>query len=211
MTVVDGNDAIIYDFLEGNVLMNIIARDKIHILRYIGMMARCQAAIGDGVCNELPSGKDGLAHAIAHAPHISDDQRKALQSGLAAMPDGYHILHGDLHPMNIIINGSELNAIDWMTGSRGDRAADIARSYFILRYSVIKDDRNIFDTMLRNLLFGLLGRHYLRNVLIVSGVSKRDVVRWLPFIAAGRLTEDRSKTEVGEILKIVCRYCKANG
>lgn len=206
---VDGKEAIIYDYLEGDMLMSSISRDKPHILRYIKMMAQCQAAIVKGVCETLPLGRDGQAWAIGHAPHITDDQRQCLLKGLADMPAGNHILHGDLHPLNIILNGSEVNAIDWMTGTRGDPAADIARSYFILRYSVLKDDRNILDTISRNMMFGFLGWTYLQSVLKASGVNRRAVRHWLPFVAAARLTEERPKTEVGVILNMVRKYCKS--
>jgi hypothetical protein len=204
---VDGKESIVYDYLPGDLLMDRIARDKAHILRHIALMAKCQAQIGKGACEALPDARDGLAWSISHAPHLEESRRAMLLKGLAAMPGGDRILHGDLHPLNIIINGNEPNAIDWMTCSRGDAAADIARSYFILRYSVLREDRHIFDTIGRRMLFGILGGHYMRRVLKASGADRRSVMRWLPFVAAARLTEDRPKTEVKEIQRIVRRYC----
>jgi hypothetical protein len=206
---VNGNEAIVYDYLDGEVLMNRINGDKRHVFRYLKRMAACHAAIGKGVCDELRSAKGGLDYDIGNAPFLSEKQKDCLKKGLASMPDGNHILHGDLHPLNIIINGDDLFAIDWMTGSKGDPAADIARSYFIIRYSVMRDDKNFIGYLQRSLLSSLLGRAYLGGVLKHSGLKWRQVKRWLPFIAAARLREQRPKTEVAEIFRIVDRFCGA--
>lgn len=206
---VNGNEAIVYDFLEGEVLMDRINRDKKHVFGYLKRMAACHAAIGKGVCDELRPAKGGLDYDIGNAPFLSEQQKSCLKKGLAVMPDGNHILHGDLHPLNIIVSGEELCAIDWMTGSKGDPAADIARSYFIIRYSVMRDDKNFPGYLKRTLLSSLLGSAYLNGVRKHTGITKRQVMRWIPFIAAARLKEQRPKTEVAEIFRIVEGYCRS--
>lgn len=210
MTCVDGKDAIVYDFLEGELLMSAVDKDKSRTFQFLHMMADCHARIMLGVCSDLPSCKDGLKHAISHAPHLNDLQRARLLDGLSGMPGGDNVLHGDLHPMNIIVNGSELSAIDWMTGSRGDPAADIARTWFILRHSAMRDDWNLLESLRRNMLHSILGSVYLNQVCGSSGVKKGAVMRWLPIIAAARLAEDRPAVENKTILRIVERYCTRN-
>lgn len=202
MTCVDGQDAIIYDYLDGKLLMDVIRDDTRHVLRHIRRLAECHAAILNGSSNNLPSYRDGVQYAIIHAPHITDGQRACLLSGLKAMPDGNHVLHGDLHPMNILVCADGLFAIDWMTGSRGDPAADIARSWFMLRYSSAGNS-NLLEEMAQP----VLARVYLDRVCVVTGVDKRKVMKWLPFVAAARLTEDRPAGEVRVIQQIVGQHC----
>lgn len=209
MTQEDGRDAIVYDYLEGRVLMEVIGGDPAHILHYLAGIADCHADILRGTSDTLERYKDHLAYAIAHAPHLDEAHRARLLQALQDMPDGDHVLHGDLHPLNIIVSGEELCAIDWMTGSKGDPAADIARSYFIIRYSVMRDDKNFPGYLKRTLLSSLLGSAYLNGVRKHTGITKRQVMRWIPFIAAARLKEQRPKTEVAEIFRIVEGYCRS--
>ncbi len=203
MTCVEGREAIIYDYLDGKLLMDVLREDMRHVLKHIRRMADCHAAILKGVCKELPCYRDGLQYAIGHAPHISEGQRACLLQGLKAMPDGDHVLHGDLHPMNILECADGLHAIDWMTGSRGDPAADIARSWFMLRHSSAEGK----GSFLTEITQPVLAKVYLDRVCLVAGVEKQSVMKWMPFVAAARLTEDRPDDEVRTIQQIVGQYC----
>lgn len=199
----DGKDAIVYDCLEGLVLMEAINRDPAHILHYLARIADCHAEILRGTSDTLDRYKDHLAYAIAHAPHLNEAQRAQLLRGLADMPDGNHVLHGDLHPLNIIVDGDKYTAIDWMTATRGDPAADIARTLFILRYSSQQEPKSCAQKAKRALTGVLVDAVYLRRVLKNTGVTKAQVYRWMPFMAAGRLTEERPACEVRTILRFV--------
>ena len=43
-----------------------------------------------------------------------------------------HLCHGDLHPSNVILSPRGPMIVDWFDASRGDPAADIARSTLVL-------------------------------------------------------------------------------
>jgi aminoglycoside phosphotransferase (APT) family kinase protein len=206
---VDGKDAIIYDYLEGRVLVDAMKENVPAALRYFRMMADCHARILGGTSAGLRRLKDSLGHAIAHAPHISDAQRALLTKGLESMPDGDHVLHGDLHPMNIIINGNELEAIDWMTACRGDPAADICRTWLILRFPERRDKPGLPDELLRIAISRLASQTYLRRAMKVTGVKRAAVMRWLPYVAAGRLCENRPPLEVKGIQQIIGKWYAA--
>lgn len=209
LTQVDGKDAIVYDYLEGQVLMEIIGRNPARILHYLGRIADCHAEILQGTSDTLDRYKDHLAYAIAHAPHLDEVSRTRLLQRLADMPDGDHVLHGDLHPLNIIVDGERYTAIDWMTASRGDPAADIARTLFIMRYSSQQEPKGFAEKAKRVLVGHLVEFAYLRRVMKKAGVTKAQVYRWIPFMAAGRLTEERPPCEVRLILRFVQRWAKA--
>lgn len=208
MLTVDGHDAIIYDYLEGRVLVDVMKENMPAALRYFRMMADCHARILGGTSDSLRRLKDGLGHAIAHAPHISEAQRAQLIKGLDALLDGDHVLHGDLHPMNIIINGNTLEAIDWMTACRGDPAADICRTWLMLKFPGQSETPSLPEKFMNFAISVLAGNAYLRRVLKVTGVQKAEVIRWLPFVAAGRLCESRPSQEVKGIVKIVEKWCR---
>lgn len=201
-------DAIVYDYLEGRELMDIVNRDSKNILRYLARFADCHAEILRGTSDALDRYKDHLAHAIAHAPYLQETQRAQLLQALPQLPDGDHVLHGDLHPMNVIVNGGQYTAIDWMTATRGDPAADIARTLFIMRYSSQKEPKGCAQKAKRALTSVLVDAVYLRRMMKKTGVTKAQVNRWMPFMAAGRLTEERPASEVRTILRMVRRWGK---
>jgi hypothetical protein len=75
--------------------------------------------------------------------------------------------------------------IDWPDASRGDPAADVCRSYLLLK-----------------LHFTQIAAPYLDAYCRASGMRRQTVLRWLPYVAAARLAED-VPSELDAILEIV--------
>ncbi|SMC24435.1 Phosphotransferase enzyme family protein [Andreprevotia lacus DSM 23236] len=109
------------------------------------------------------------------ADQLPSDLLRQLAEQLAALPDGDALCHGDYHPLNVIVNEAGLHVIDWFDASLGDRAADVCRSYLILRIHAPP-----------------LAAAYLEIYCATAGIAQQDVLRWLPVIAAARLTEELS-------------------
>ena len=80
--------------------------------------------------------------------------------------------HGDFHPMNILGSPGREMVVDWLDASRGDPAADVCRSYVLMKPS-----------------YPALASAYLAIYSELSGVGKERILRWLPFVAAARLAE----------------------
>ena len=62
--------------------------------------------------------------------------------------------------------------VDWLDASRGDPAADVCRSYVLMKPS-----------------YPELASAYLAIYSELSGVGKERILRGLPFVAAARLAE----------------------
>jgi Ser/Thr protein kinase RdoA (MazF antagonist) len=99
---------------------------------YLAEMARLHVQIHAYPAPQLASLKTKLASDIAAARPIGDEQRLALLGGLAGMPDGDRLCHGDFHPMNVLGDIARPVVIDWPDARRGDPAADVCRSYLLL-------------------------------------------------------------------------------
>ena len=56
---------------------------------------------------------DALRRVERHVPSLSADDPR--------------VVHGDLHPMNILLEGSTANVVDWTDASLGDPYADVSR------------------------------------------------------------------------------------
>jgi aminoglycoside phosphotransferase (APT) family kinase protein len=58
-----------------------------------------------------------------------------LRSGPAGPQDGDVLLHGDLHPQNVILSGNGPVIIDWEGAARGPAIADVALTWVIVKFS----------------------------------------------------------------------------
>ena len=113
-----------------------------------------------------------LAANIRQTVMLGEARQKALLEGLAALPEGDRLCHGDFHPMNILGSPGREMVVDWLDASRGDPAADVCRSYVLMKPS-----------------YPELASVYLGMYSERSGVRKERILGWLPFVAAARLAE----------------------
>jgi hypothetical protein len=154
---------------------------------YLDVLARLQARIHAHLAPERRSLKLRLATSIARAGLLDQSRRQALLRGLGAMPDGDRLCHGDFHPMNVLGDAAQPVVIDWPDACRGEPAADVCRSWLLLRLHA--ED---------------LAEPYLDAYCRLSGVPRQSVLGWLPYVAAARLAEDVAG-EADELLSIVRR------
>ena len=108
------------------------------------------------------------------AADLDATTRYELHTRLDSMPKHKNLCHGDFNPTNIIItkDGTPF-IIDWSHATQGNSSADVARSY---------------------LLFYLAGQEELANKYLKLYCKKSDtaiqyVQRWIPIVAASRLTK----------------------
>jgi aminoglycoside phosphotransferase (APT) family kinase protein len=100
------------------------------------------------------------------------------------MPEGDRLCHGDFHPYNIMGPPEREVLIDWPNASQGDPAADVCRTYVLLR-SVSSE----------------LASAYVDAYSQVSGESRDKILNWLPFVAAARLAEGVPESD--DLMKMV--------
>jgi thiamine kinase-like enzyme len=113
-----------------------------------------------------------LAANISQAKMLGETRQRSLLNGLAALPDGDRLCHYDFHPLNILGPLGREVLIDWPNASQGDPAADICRSYVLIR--AFAPD---------------MASAYVDAHVAVSSDSRAKILGWLPFVAAARLTE----------------------
>ena len=147
--------------------------DPALVPRYLDVLARLQARIHAHPAPELGSLKLRLATGIARARLLDQPRRQALLRSLAGMPDGDRLCHGDFHPLNVLGDAAQPVVIDWPDAARGEPAADVCRSWLLLRLHA--ED---------------LAEPYLDACCRQGGVPRQSVLGWLPYVAAARLAED---------------------
>jgi aminoglycoside phosphotransferase (APT) family kinase protein len=141
---------------------------------------------------------------------LSSRARDWSLARLDNLPDGDHLLHGDLHPDNVILATRGAIAIDWMAAARGDRAADAARTALILELGapppgIPATRRALIATGRRAFRARWLGA-YVR----ASMVRHADIAAWRPVVAAARL-DDNIHEETRRLCAIVEAAARADG
>ena len=115
---------------------------------------------------------------LARNDRLSADLKKRLLGILGGLPGGTALCHCDFHSGNVFFDGAEYTIVDLVQISKGDPAADAVCSY--VAYS----------------LFNLeLGEYYLTLYCEMSGISRENVLRWLPAYAGtllGQLPEQHT-------------------
>lgn len=121
----------------------------------------------------LPSLKSRLLANIEHAEDLTPALRERLVLALAALPDGDRVCHGDFHPWNILGSGTDVMIVDWLDACTGNPAADVCRSYLLMRR-----------------VLPSIAEAYVVTYAKTSEISSEQVFAWLPVIAAARLAEN---------------------
>ena len=140
---------------------------------YLETLAALQARIHAQPASQFSSLKLRLAANIARTNVLDEPQKRVLLTRLADMPEGDRLCHGDFHPINVLGEVSWPFVIDWPDACRGDPAADLCRSYLLLRLHAAD-----------------IAEPYLDAYCRISNVTREKVLDWLPCVAAARLAED---------------------
>lgn len=156
---------------EGPSFAEAMQRNPALLAEYVAEMARLHRGVHGHPGIQFPGAKPRLAADIARVAHLNAAQRDALLRRLADMPDGDRLCHGDFHPLNILGRPGQAVILDWPNASRGDPAADVCRSYVLIR-SVAPE----------------IARTYV-DAYTAGAMDAAKVWAWLPVIAAARLAE----------------------
>lgn len=181
--VVDGNWAIILDYIEGETLQSFMDRNPDKEDEYLNLFVDLQRTVLSKNVPMLNKLKDKMNAKIS-AADLDATTRYELHTRLDSMPKHKHLCHGDFNPTNIIITSDGTPfIIDWAHATQGNSSADVARSY-LLFYLAGKED---------------LANKYLRLYCKKSNTAIQYVQRWIPIVAASRLT--KAKPEEDQFLR----------
>ena len=135
-----------------------------------------QIHIQNKKCPLLSRHRDKMNRKISQTD-LSATLRYDLHNRLEAMPRHSNLCHGDYNPSNVIIGEDDNKAyiVDWSHATQGNSEADCARTF---------------------LLFLLEGKNqragkYLTLFCEKSGCNYKDVLNWLPILAASQSVKGR--------------------
>ena len=169
--VVDGNWAIILDYIEGTTLQELMDKNPAKEDEYLNLFVDLQRTVLSKKVPMLNKLKDKMQVKIS-AADLDSPSRYDLHTRLDSMPKHVNLCHGDFNPTNVIItkDGTPY-IIDWAHATQGNSSADVARSYLLFYLAGKKE----------------LGDKYLKLYCKKSDTAIQYVQRWIPIVAASRL------------------------
>jgi aminoglycoside phosphotransferase (APT) family kinase protein len=141
---------------------------------------------------DIPAQRQRLVNKINDAAALPDQMRTKALAVLEAMPDGDRLCHGDFHPGNILLAPQGEIIIDWTDATRGNPLSDLARTAILIRGAAESSQtRNILE---KAFVRGLLSE-YIRHYFKLLPGGEQEYRRWLPIVAAARLSENIPELE----------------
>ena len=171
---IDGRWGIVFDRVSGVSFAEQMLGDPAAILQRLQILVRLHARIHAHVVDQFSSLKGWVTMGITRAMLLDEPQRQILLNGLREMPDGDHLCHGDFHPRNVLGEASQPIVIDWPNACCGDPAADVCRSYLILKLHADE-----------------IAEPYLDAYCQVARVRRQIILDWLPYIRSSQTSRRR--------------------
>lgn len=199
----DNRHGIIYEKVNGNSMLKEIIAKPWKFIEQARRLANLHYSIHKCEVNNLPSQKDILKRSIENANLLTDNKRKQILEYLDKLPEGNTLCHGDFHPDNILIAEGKTVVIDWITGSMGTAAADVARTSLLIRFGSMPPGTSFIVKNIIKYIRGYLYKGYIDRYLKISGMSMEEVEKWELPVAAARLVEWVPNSEKKMLLQII--------
>ncbi len=186
---VDGRPAIEFERIEGPSLWQMMVDEPDDIDRLAEVFADVhRTVLRAGPPAGVPDVVERLCRKIEDVSMLEPAERSEGQAITRSLPRGAALLHGDLHPANVLMSTGGPVIIDWFDCAIGHPVADVVRTSILLRPSANQLDLPHLPGARSSMLTRLLER-YLGNFVDELAAERDRLARWRSVLAAGRLAE----------------------
>ncbi|MBQ4145535.1 MAG: phosphotransferase [Clostridia bacterium] len=170
VTTVDGNWAIVCQYIEGKTLAVLMDENPDKVDEYLELFVDLQLQVHSKKSPLLNKLKDKMNAKISQTD-LDATTRYDLHTRLEAMPKHNKVCHGDFNPTNIIIakDGTPY-ILDWSHATQGNASADAARTYLLFCLDGKEE----------------MAKKYLKLFCSKSNTAMQYVQQWLPIVAASQ-------------------------
>ena len=180
VTRIDGRWGLVSEHIEGTPLNKLMEEHPEKEEEYLNLFVDTQIKILSNSVPLLNRIKDKFRRKLSNAVNIDENTRYELMQRLEGMKNHTKLCHGDFNPSNVIIkDNGEVYVIDWSHVTQGNASADAARTF---------------------LLFSIEGKSELAEKYInlfseKSGITKANIQRWIPIVAATQMTKGKEEEQ----------------
>ena len=180
VTRIDGRWGLVSEHIEGTPLNKLMEEHPEKEEEYLNLFVDTQIKILSNSVPLLNRIKDKSRRKLSNAVNIDENTRYELMQRLEGMKNHTKLCHGDFNPSNVIIKeNGEVYVIDWSHVTQGNASADAARTF---------------------LLFSIEGKSELAEKYInlfseKSGITKANIQRWIPIVAATQMTKGKEEEQ----------------
>jgi len=186
---IDDKKGIIYEYVQGVNMLQLIQKNPLKITRYAKQLADLHAKINSRSVPSLANIKESISDTIQNIQSIKQADRETIIGYLSTLPDGERLCHYDFHPGNVLLSYSNAKVIDWMTAGTGNPSADVCRTSVILMSNVLPPNVSAIEKVMINIFRKILYKSYITHYYKITNVKQEDVEQWLLPVAAARLAE----------------------
>jgi aminoglycoside phosphotransferase (APT) family kinase protein len=130
---IDGRHGLILERLHGSDMLAMLQRQPWRLSHFAVALAEAQIRIHSiQAPSDLPDARESLATRI-DAVGLRQELLDFVRWTLDGLPSGDRLLHGDLHPGNVLVGADRVSVIDWANATRGVAGADFARTMLLLQ------------------------------------------------------------------------------
>ncbi|MFS1515442.1 phosphotransferase [Bacillus sp. SCS-151] len=189
VTKINGKQAIIMEYIYGRTMGDLLLQNSDQVEYYMNISIDIQQQIHMVKADPIETMSEKLTRQIDEAPNLSNTYKSTLIHHLNSMTFEKRLCHGDFHLFNLIMSENKVIILDWVDSSAGDFYADICRTY-ILYFNFSKEIADM----------------YLRLYCEKNKLSNDDILKWVPIIAAAKLSENISTEESESLIDIISNF-----
>jgi tRNA A-37 threonylcarbamoyl transferase component Bud32 len=183
---VKGRNGLVYQRIDGTPMDKMLSRKPWTIIHAARRIAEIHLEMHATTLKvDLPMQRERLERKIQRACALPEELCSKALATLDILPDGNQLCHGDFHPANILVTPQAETIIDWIDATLGNPLADLARTTIILEGAAACQIHNPLEAGFIRWFHAIYLHHYFDR----NPGGKKEYQRWLPVVAAARLSE----------------------
>lgn len=201
VVTIDGRACVVFERIRGALLWERMLEQPGRAEALVGELVAIQRLIhAAGLPERMPDLVGRLRLKLASCDALSDSHRDEAQSLVGILPSGAAILHGDLHPGNVLLSPDGPVAIDWFDASIGHPLADVVRTSLLIRPGFAPADQQHLPGADQSLL-EKIHKAYIEQWSELFGSARNELRRWEAVIGAARISE-RAHEDVAPLVAL---------